>query len=379
VADLREMLLEEAMAALRVSMEKAGRIMRCSSSTGTRESARASERACAERENPLSTGCLSEQGKEGEREVERRDREVERREAGSRSLADLIVADDESTRSFCFSVMDNLHSPWSQLNQDTFIWHNFLADRGNNGVYVDVGAYHPVDISNTAFFDLCLGWRGLCIEMRLEARPLFEKQRTCTFVRECVSDSEFDTTMDQGVDELSLYPFSASVLQRGKEEQMQIAKDKKGQAGPRSKSLSDPELLVPVRCRPLSTILREHGLSKVDLLSMDIEGQELKALGVFPFKDIEVDVIVVENDKVKAWALNFLMSMNGFRLEHQLMIDAVFVRRGAQSPRTIQYPKGWIEDWERAVEHRCSENTQDQCDKMDSKFVASFAQRALAR
>ena len=42
---------------------------------------------------------------------------------------------------------------------------------------------------------------------------------------------------------------------------------------------------------------------------MDIEGKELKALGVFPFKDIEVDVIVVENDKVKAWGLNFLMSM----------------------------------------------------------------------
>ena len=103
--------------------------------------------------------------------------------------------------------------------------------------------------------------------------------------------------------------------------------------------MSDQELLVPVRCRPLSTILREHGLSKVDLLSMDIEGQELKALGVFPFKDIEVDVIVVENDKVKAWALNFLMSMNGFRLEHQLMIDAVFVRRGVQSPRSIKYPK----------------------------------------
>ena len=158
---------------------------------------------------------------------------------------------------------------------------------------------------------------------------------------------------------------------------MQIAKDMKRQAGPRSNSLSDPELLVPVRGRSLSAILREHGLRKVDLLSMDIEGQELKALGVFPFKDIEVDVIVVENDKAKAWALNFLMSVNGFRLEHQMMIDAVFARRGLQSPQTIQYPKGWIEDWERAVEDRCSETAQE-CDKMDSKFVASFAQRALA-
>ena len=354
-ADLREMLPEEAMAALRVSREKAGRVMRCSK--GKREGEREVER--------------------GEREAERGEREVERGDAGSRNLADLIVADDEATRSFCLNVMENLHSPWSQFNQDTFVWHNFLADRGNNGVYVDVGAYHPVDISNTAFFDLCLGWRGLCIEMHSATRPLFEKQRTCTFVNECVSDSEFVTTMDQGVDELAVHPYSASVLQRGKEEQMQIAKDMKGQAGPRSNSLSDPELLVPVRCRSLSAILREHGLRKVDLLSMDIEGQELKALGVFPFKDIEVDVIVVENDKAKAWALNFLMSVNGFRLEHQMMIDAVFARRGLQSPQTIQYPKGWIEDWERAVEDRCSETAQE-CDKMDSKFVASFAQRALA-
>lgn len=48
VADLHEMFLEEAMAALRVSREKAGRIMRCSSSTGVHEregAHRASERA----------------------------------------------------------------------------------------------------------------------------------------------------------------------------------------------------------------------------------------------------------------------------------------------------------------------------------------------
>jgi hypothetical protein len=71
------------------------------------------------------------------------------------------------------------------------------------------------------------------------------------------------------------------------------------------------------------------------------------------------------------------MSVNGFRLEHQLMIDAIFVRRGLQSPPSIQYPKGWVQDWERAVEDRCSANAQE-CDNMDAEFVASFAQRALA-
>ena len=75
------MLPEEArdmMAALRVSREKAGRVMRCSK--GKREGEREVER--------------------GEREAERGEREVERGDAGSRNLADLIVADDEATRSF---------------------------------------------------------------------------------------------------------------------------------------------------------------------------------------------------------------------------------------------------------------------------------------
>ena len=44
-------------------------------------------------------------------------------------LEDLIVARDADTRAICMNIMDTMHSSWSQTNQDTFVWHNFLASR----------------------------------------------------------------------------------------------------------------------------------------------------------------------------------------------------------------------------------------------------------
>jgi hypothetical protein len=54
----------------------------------------------------------------------------------------------------------------AQFFQDWFLFHNFFKHLGAQyrGVYVDVGANHPTEFSNSAFFDKCLGWRGVCIE-----------------------------------------------------------------------------------------------------------------------------------------------------------------------------------------------------------------------
>ena len=43
----------------------------------------------------------------------------------TKHTTDLIVAQDDETRAMCLLVIENKISPWSQLNQDTFIFHNF--------------------------------------------------------------------------------------------------------------------------------------------------------------------------------------------------------------------------------------------------------------
>ena len=65
---------------------------------------------------------------------------------------------------------------WSLSFEDWFIYHNFFKhdayhfhsnsdfnskQKESFGVYLDIGDYRPYYQSNSAFFDLCLGWAGI--------------------------------------------------------------------------------------------------------------------------------------------------------------------------------------------------------------------------
>ena len=67
---------------------------------------------------------------------------------------------------------------------------------------MDIGSNHPFQLSNTFFFDRCLGWRGLCIEPNVQYHKLYgEFNRTCTVVPHCVLDkpAAVNMTFDKGV------------------------------------------------------------------------------------------------------------------------------------------------------------------------------------
>ena len=55
---------------------------------------------------------------------------------------------------------------FSEGNEEVIIRH-FLAD-GRNGFFLDVGAYHYKDKSNTYYLEKKLGWRGIAIDANAE-------------------------------------------------------------------------------------------------------------------------------------------------------------------------------------------------------------------
>lgn len=171
-----------------------------------------------------------------------------------------VVATDPEIRGRCQQFIQHRLSPWAQYEQDTFIWHNYLRQLGNNGTYVDVGAYDPLVFSNTAFLDLCLGWQGICIEMNGARKQHFERSaRTCKFVGSCVSSGYFHAKMRSS---LVPDPFEASI------------DGQHGELEETSAQAHDPT----VACRPLASILAEHDMYHVDFMSLDIEGHELETL-----------------------------------------------------------------------------------------------------
>ncbi len=127
------------------------------------------------------------------------------------------------------------------------------------GYYVDVGAYHPIDLSNThALYRH--GWRGVTIDPNPQMAPLFARHRpegthlTCA-VGEKPGEASYFAFQRRGHGTLNT--MDAALAERLSHEFGAYEK-----------------MTVPIR--PLGAILAEHvpANTEIDLLSVDCEGMD---------------------------------------------------------------------------------------------------------
>jgi len=64
-----------------------------------------------------------------------------------------------------------------------FVMRNLVLPFASSGLrrgqYIDIGAGHPIENSTSAFFDFCLGWRGVCVEPDPAHAAALVKERSC--------------------------------------------------------------------------------------------------------------------------------------------------------------------------------------------------------
>ena len=83
--------------------------------------------------------------------------------------------------------------------------------------------------------------------------------------------------------------------------------------------------------RTLPSILAERGLTTIDLLSLDIEGGELRVLETIDFSRVRISAILLErqSDGKRAKAL---LQPHGYRHLHSIAQDDVFVHESLTIP-----------------------------------------------
>jgi hypothetical protein len=153
-----------------------------------------------------------------------------------------FVAAHPPMTAHCKAIINGTATPYSQMAQDLVVWRSlFLQEtlQGSKGFYVDSGANHPRDGSNTWFFDRCLGWNGICVEPNPSYSADLRRERTCTVLEECISDR------------------NNSVL-------------KLSRLGPLSK-IGGKTRPVKVACNTLGDMLARVGSPGVDFWSLDVE------------------------------------------------------------------------------------------------------------
>jgi FkbM family methyltransferase len=175
---------------------------------------------------------------------------------------------------------------------------------------VDVGAYHPIDLSNTNVL-YRHGWKGVTIDPNPKLAPLFARHRPQGIHLTCaIGESE---------GEASYFAFQ----QANYNTMNPAVAERLGRDRPFEK------LTVPVR--PLAAILREHAPSngEIDLLSVDCEGFDEVVLRSNDWAKYRPAWIMVEDESPEENSgTALLLREQGYQLAAWVKMTKIYQRKG---------------------------------------------------
>ena len=222
--------------------------------------------------------------------------------------------------------------------QDWFVWYNHARFLNRKGVYIDLASNDPIWRSNTYFFDVCMNWKGICIEASSMHFHRIRNERTCKLVPSCISDVPKRTIRFN--DGAGFHGGASTVLIEGSRAPQQRLHGN----------------IKSMQCETLQDVIDHHKVKHIDFLSLDIEGHEVQALSSLNFSRVKIDIIISENEEVSR-----MLFSQGYRKQKtsRFFGDSVFLRGGFKL--AIERSGNYAVDWLGKL--RCNDRKCDQQSK----------------
>lgn len=165
---------------------------------------------------------------------------------------------------------------YSQFGEDLFL-REYFKDKAN-GFYVDIGAYHPCQFSNTFFLYQNRGWHGINVEANPACIRLFNQIRKRDINLNVVVSDRNETVQyhSWGISsENSMDPAQVNAL---------------------TQRLGAAPKVIELAAQPLSQLLDRHcsGGQAIDLLNVDVEGSDLAVLKSNDWSRYRPQIVAVE-------------------------------------------------------------------------------------
>lgn len=196
------------------------------------------------------------------------------------------------------------------INVDTVL-RNYFPDYSYKGVFLDVGAFEPIRISNSYHFEKN-GWDVYCFEANSESIPLLKNHRKNVYNYAIYDEDKND--IEFNVVESSGWTAGFSAIELSEEISNAFPCD--------NKIITK----ITVNQRKLNTILENelNNVNKIDILKIDIEGGELKCLQGIDLTKYRPKVILLENITNDTRIVEYLTNQN-YKLDIQKSYNQFFV------------------------------------------------------
>ena len=166
---------------------------------------------------------------------------------------------------------------YSQNGEDFLLDQMF--DRKNHGFFVEVGCIDGRRFSNTLTFEE-RGWRGMCIEPHGDYIDLLKTNRPRSIICHCAA----------GATDLKNVTFYANA--RGSLSTLDKTKESEFRSKYHQYFSGFEEQTIEQRS--LDSLIHEHKIEYIDILSIDVEGSEYQVIQGLDFQVLKPSVIVVE-------------------------------------------------------------------------------------
>jgi FkbM family methyltransferase len=157
-----------------------------------------------------------------------------------------------------------------------------------NGFFIEAGGNDGLSQSNTAYFERYLGWRGILIEPIPVLAQRCRVNRPNAIVEQCAL-----VPMDYSAERIEMQYCNLMSIVRGARG-CDAADAAHVDCGRQYLAPNEYVYTINVPAKTLAQVLEQHKVSKIDLLSLDVEGFEEQVLRGLDFGCYFPEYILVE-------------------------------------------------------------------------------------